>query len=70
MNREEIIMQLLISLNQGNSGYINERVRYAIEQYDKLVKEKILTETTNATHGKPRKNFNEIICEGANNEIF
>ena len=38
MNREEIIMQLLISLNQGDSGYIDERVKYATEQYDKLVK--------------------------------
>ena len=68
MSKEELIIQLLISLNKGDSGYINERVRYAIEQYDKLVKEKILPETTNC--GKPCKNFDEIICEGANNEIF
>ena len=51
MNREEIIMQLLISLNQGNSGYINERVRYAIEQYDKLVKEGIISKPSNIDEG-------------------
>ena len=62
MNREEIIIQLLISLNQGNSGYIDERVKYAIEQYDKLVEEKILPETTNTTCGKPH-NFKNIPLE-------
>ena len=44
VKKEEIIMQLLISLNQGNCGYIQDRVRYAIEQYNKLVSQKIIDE--------------------------
>ena len=43
MSKEELIIQLLISLNQGNSGYIQDRVRYAIEQYDELVREGIIS---------------------------
>lgn len=42
--REEIIYELLLSLNNGNSGYINSRVEYAIEQYEKLVEENIIKE--------------------------
>lgn len=70
MDKAKIVLKLLISLNQGNSGYIQNRVGYAIEQYNQLVTEKILPETTNTTCGKPRKNFNEINCEGAKNEGF
>ena len=47
MNKEELIIQLLISLNQGNSGYINDRVDYAINQYKKLVEKKIIIEGEN-----------------------
>lgn len=35
--KEEIIYELLISLNRGNSGYAYERVQKAIDQYQKLV---------------------------------
>jgi hypothetical protein len=44
MTKQEIIMKLLISLNQGNSGYIVDRVQYATEQYEKLVKKGIIKE--------------------------
>ena len=44
MNKEEIIMQLLISLNQGDSGYISDRVRYATEQYEQLRKNGITSD--------------------------
>lgn len=47
MNREEIIIQLLISLNQGNCGYVEDRVRYAIEQYNILKKHKIISDISN-----------------------
>jgi hypothetical protein len=42
--REEIIYELLLSLNNGNSCYTNERVSLAMEQYDELVKNGIVTE--------------------------
>lgn len=43
-NREEIIYELLLSLNNGNSCCADERVELAIAQYDSLVKNKIITE--------------------------
>lgn len=43
-SREDIIYELLLSLNQGNSGYINNRVQYAIEQYEELVSKGIIKE--------------------------
>lgn len=36
-SREDIIFELLISLNQGNCAYVDERVDYAIKQYDVLL---------------------------------
>lgn len=42
--REEIIYELLLSLNKGQSCFADERVRLAIAQYDDLVKNKIITE--------------------------
>lgn len=44
MTKEEIIVKLVCSLNVGNSGYIAERVRYATEQYARLVEEGIVVE--------------------------
>lgn len=43
--KAEVILDLVISLNRGNSGYIDERVQYAIEQYDKLVESGVIKET-------------------------
>ena len=42
MTREEIILQLLISLNQGNCSYANQRVDIAIEQYNQLVEKSVI----------------------------
>ena len=42
--KEEIIYELLLSLNKGNSCYASERVEVAMAQYDTLVKNKIITE--------------------------
>lgn len=42
--KEEIIYELLISLNNGNNGYSNHRLMYAIEQYDQLVNAGIIKE--------------------------
>ena len=36
--KEEIIYELLISLNQGNCGYSGDRVQEAIDQYQKMVR--------------------------------
>ena len=42
--KEEIIYELLLSLNNGDSGYIDRRVDYAIQQYEQLVKAGIIKE--------------------------
>ncbi len=42
--REEIIYELLLSLNNGNACYVDDRVRIAIDQYNDLVKQGIVTE--------------------------
>ena len=42
--KEEIIYEILLSLNNGNSGYIDERVKYDIKQYEQLVEQKIIKE--------------------------
>ena len=36
--KENMIFQILLSLNNGNSGYADERVRLAVKQYDQLIK--------------------------------
>lgn len=42
--KEEIIFELLKSLNQGNNGYASSRLFHAIDQYNQLVKECIIVE--------------------------
>lgn len=42
--KEEIIYELVLSLNNGNSSYVNERVELAIAQYNDLVENQIITE--------------------------
>lgn len=42
--KEDIIYELLLSLNNRNSSYVDERVKLAIAQYDSLVENKIITE--------------------------
>jgi hypothetical protein len=37
MNRETLIFEILKSLNAGNCGYIDERVKWAEKQADKLI---------------------------------
>ncbi|MEE1255564.1 MAG: hypothetical protein UHN47_03505 [Lachnospiraceae bacterium] len=49
-SREEIIYELLISINQGNSDYLRSdgeatpRIDLAIAQYDALVKRGVIKE--------------------------
>jgi hypothetical protein len=40
--REDIIFELVKSLNIGNSGYVDSRVDYAIEQYNQLVRSGVI----------------------------
>lgn len=42
--KAEIIVELVLSLNKGDSYYIDERVNVALEQYNKLVKKGIIEE--------------------------
>lgn len=42
--KAKIIVELVCSFNAGDSGYINDRVHYAIEQYEQLVKKGIIVE--------------------------
>lgn len=44
MTKAEIILQLVCSLNAGDSGYINDRVGYAVRQYEQLVDRGIIKE--------------------------
>lgn len=44
MTKEEIILQLVLSLNRGNSGGAYDRVNIAINQYEKLVERDIIKE--------------------------
>ena len=44
MTKEEIILQLVLSLNRGNSGGAYDGVSIAISQYNKLVAYGIIKE--------------------------
>ena len=44
MTKEEIILQLVLSLNRGNFDGAYDRVTYAIAQYDRLVAVGIIKE--------------------------
>ena len=44
MTKAEIILQLVLSLNRGNSGGAYDRVTYAIAQYERLVEQGIIKE--------------------------
>ena len=44
MTKEEIILQLVLSLNRGNSGGAYDRVNYAITQYKQMVERGIIKE--------------------------
>ena len=42
--KEQIIYELLLSLNRGNTGFADNRPLYAIEQYYELIKQGIIKE--------------------------
>ena len=42
--KEEIILQLVLSLNRGNSGGAYDRVSFAIAQYERLVAAGVIKE--------------------------
>lgn len=42
MTKEEIILQLVLSLNRGDSGGALDRVRYATIQYEQMVERGII----------------------------
>ena len=44
-SKAQIILDLVLSLNKGNSGYVDDRVSCAIEQYDTLVRKGIIEDT-------------------------
>jgi hypothetical protein len=44
MTKEEIILKLVLSLNAGDSYYVNQRVDIAIKQYEQLVEKGIIAE--------------------------
>ena len=43
--KEEIIYELVLSLNQGNCRYAEDRVEIAMAQYAELVEERIIVES-------------------------
>ena len=44
MTKAEIILQLVLSLNRGNSGGAYDRVSYAVHQYEQMVERGIIKE--------------------------
>ena len=42
--KEEIVYELVLSLNKGDSYYVDQRVDVALEQYNKLVEKGIVKE--------------------------
>ena len=38
MTRSEWLIQAVLSLNSGNTGYAENRVKFALQQYEQLVK--------------------------------
>lgn len=44
MTKEEIILQLVLSLNRGDSGGVYDRVNIAVNQYEKMVARGIIKE--------------------------
>lgn len=44
MTKEEIILQLVLSLNRGDSGNVYDRVFYAERQYERMVQYGIIKE--------------------------
>ena len=44
MTKEEIILQLVLSLNRGDSGHFYDRVLHAVRQYELLVERGIIKE--------------------------
>ena len=44
MTKEEIILQLVLSFNRGNSGGAYDRVGFAVRQYEQLVDRGIIKE--------------------------
>ena len=44
MTKAEIILQLVLSLNRGDSGSTYDRVGYAVRQYEQLVDRGIIKE--------------------------
>ena len=48
--REEIIYELVLSLNNGNNSYIGDRVEIAIRQYDEFVRHGVIKECKCCSH--------------------
>ena len=46
LTKADIILELVLSLNKGDSYYVDRRVETVIEQYNKLVKFGIVKEET------------------------
>ena len=44
MTKEEIILQLVLSLNRGDTGGAYDRVSYAVRQYEQMVERGIIKE--------------------------
>lgn len=49
MSKEDIIFQLLLSLNIGGSCYVQDRVWLAMQQYEKLKEYGIINEEGDAS---------------------
>lgn len=48
-SKEQIIYELLISMNNGDNACYDDRLQYAMKQYEQLVKNKIVVEECDVT---------------------
>lgn len=60
--KAEVILYLVMSLNAGDSYNINQRVDTAIEQYNKLVKRRIIIEEEEQPINNSSVDVGKLFC--------
>lgn len=58
--KEQIIYELLISMNNGDNACYDDRLQYAMKQYEQLVKNKIVVEECTTTMCNDGEEKNKI----------
>ena len=70
-SKEQIVYELLLSLNNGNNGYSSNRVNGAIEQYEQLIEKGIVVEDSNFINEEKENNTkNQVQIVSDNYDIL